>query len=93
ELIETLTVLPEKSRLKWTPHFKSLATSFLRDPEERIMCCYVVRSAGKTRLAVSLNLPVGAVGAVWYFLKLDDEVRITAQNFKECVWKVERVPG
>lgn len=84
-LLETLTQLPEKSNLKWTPHHKTLATSFLREAVEIILCCYVVRIGGKARLAVSLNLPGSPVGVVWYFLKLDTEKYITASNFKRCV--------
>ncbi|KAK8392071.1 hypothetical protein O3P69_017593 [Scylla paramamosain] len=84
-LLETLTQLPEKSSLKWTPHHKTLATSFLREAAEVILCCYLVRIGGKARLAVSLNLPVSPVGVVWYFLKLDTEKHITASNFKRCV--------
>ncbi|MPC11959.1 Dynein heavy chain 2, axonemal [Portunus trituberculatus] len=99
-LLETLTQLPEKSDLKWTPHHKTLATSFLREAAEIILCCYLVRQkhctkvlvslvggriGGKARLAVSLNLPTSPVGVVWYFLKLDKEKHITASNFKRCV--------
>ncbi|XP_071520563.1 uncharacterized protein [Panulirus ornatus] len=86
ELIETLTQLPDKTQLRWTPHHRSLATSFLREAKEQILCCYVVKGPGKARLAVSLNLPAGGVGLVWYFLKLDLEQHITAENFRNCVW-------
>ena len=49
------------------------------------------RIGGKARLAVSLNLPMGPAGVVWYFLKLDPEKHITAANFKRCVWWVSLV--
>ncbi|XP_050717453.1 dynein axonemal heavy chain 2-like [Eriocheir sinensis] len=84
-LLETLTQLPGKESLTWTAHQKSLATSFIREANETILCCYLVRIGGKARLAVSLNLPVGPVGVVWYFLKLDPKQHITAANFKRWV--------
>lgn len=42
-LLEALTQLPEKANLTWTPHHKSLATSFLKETNETILCCYLVR--------------------------------------------------
>lgn len=41
---------------------------------------------------MSLNLPVGPVGVVWYFLKLDPGQHITAANFKRYVRSVVLPP-
>ncbi|XP_076033043.1 uncharacterized protein LOC143020501 [Oratosquilla oratoria] len=44
ELVQTLTILPYKSELRWTKHHQDLIRGFLRNTKRRLLCCYLLFS-------------------------------------------------